>query len=294
MAKNLGFSIEFSAVRSPWEKGSVENLMLQFSRALPHHGRPTKPTEVKSKQSKKLEKARVYFDDLVQYLHQFVVDIYPQKLNKRTNTSPYIEMEKALREHGSLPKIHFTPLSDELRILTSLSFERACKHGGIELNGLTYRSRELSELVHSIGPKQKLRICQDVNDIGEVFVLHPKTNQWISVPEKDYVQSKGKPLYKHKLECKKIKQDMIANGLRQKDWNARIEQSDAVSQLVANGLRPEKISGKEARASNIHGSNPNGDRELVDVEAKEVIQKSIGRDFLPESVGTSNNKLIEE
>ena len=294
MAKNLGFSIEFSAVRSPWEKGSVENLMLQFTRALPHHGRPTKPAEVKSKQSKKLEKARVYFDDLVQYLHQFVVDIYPHKLNKRTNTSPYIEMEKALREHGSLPKIHFTPLSDELRILTSRSFDRACKHGGIELNGLTYRSRELSELVHSIGPKQKLRICQDVNDIGEVFVLHPKTNQWISVPEKNYSQAKGKPLYKHKLERKKINQDLLTNGIKQKDWNARIEQSDAVTQLVANGVRPEKISGKEARASNIHGGNPNGDRGLIDVEVKEITQNTIGRDFMPETVGTSNNKLIEE
>ena len=87
---------------------------------------------------------------------------------------------------------------------------------------------------------------------------------------------------------------MIANGLRQKDWNARIEQSDAVSQLVANGVRPEKISGKEARASNIHGGNPNGDRQLIDVEAKEICLNTIGRDFIPESVGTSNNKLIEE
>ncbi|MBU3588475.1 Mu transposase C-terminal domain-containing protein [Polynucleobacter sp. 80A-SIGWE] len=295
LAKDLGCSFEFSTVRSPWEKGAIENFMGRMNQALPLHGRPTKPHEVKSKQSKKLNEAVVYFDDLVQYLHKWMVDLYPHKIVKRKNTSPYMEMEKAIKTYDGLPKIHFTPCSDLLRMAISKPTFHKIGSGGYETKGLTYRSRELSQLVQTIGQDTKFEIRQDINDIGEVFVCNPATNEWIVVPEMDYAISKGKPLYQHEFERKKKREDLIVSGAQQKDWNARIAQSDAARNLVLAGKKPTvpkksaKSNRAEARARGISQDNPHG--TVIDV-TNQTTEIKPNRFLDPKAIGTFNNVII--
>ncbi len=295
LARDLGCSFEFSTVRSPWEKGAIENFMGRMNQALPLHGRPTKPHEVKSKQSKKLNEAVVYFDDLVKYLHQWLVDLYPHKIVKRKSTSPYMEMEKAIKSYDGLPKIHFTPCSDLLRMAISKSTFHKIGSGGYETNGLTYRSRELSHLVQTIGQATKFEIRQDINDIGEIFVCNPATNEWIVVPEMNYDLSKRKPLYQHKLEQKKKRKDLITSGAKQKDWRARIEQSDAARNLVLAGKKPinpkksAKSNRAEARARGISQDNPHG--TVIDI-TNQTTEIKPNRLLDPKAVGIFNNVII--
>lgn len=301
IARELGCSIEFSAVRSPWEKGAIENFMGRINKGLPLHGRPTKPNEVKSKQSKKLEVARVYFDDLVKYLHQWIADVYPHKIHNRKITSPYIEMEKAIKSFDGLPRIHFTPDSIELRIAISTPVFRTIGAAGFETKGLTYRSRELSDLIQFSSESQKLEIRQDPNDIGEVFICNPFTKEWIVVPEMDQIYSKGKALYQHKIERKAKREALKKNGGLQSDRDARIHESNAQRALVSSGRKPastkssSKTNRAKARADGINQDNPNGfaiDGRTLVAEVNSP-QKTAHEYIDYKTIGVLNNTLIQ-
>jgi putative transposase len=298
IARSLGFSVEFSAVRMPWMKGSIENLMGQLNKALPVHGKPSKPHEVKSKQSKKLEIECVYFDDLVKFLHEWVADVYPHIKNTRKITSPFSEMEKAIKSFDDLPKIKFSPESIELRITTSKSIFRKIGAGGYQTRGLTYRSRELAELVQTIGDKNKYEIRQDINDIGEVFVCNPLTKEWIVVPEMNQIVTKGKALYIHNAERKAKNKAFEESGGVDREKEARQTHINGVTNLVNRGKKPapKKLSAKAKQANarskgidqiNPHGHTLNGDFIVNDVSNK-VPQPAI---LDTKAIGTFNNTI---
>jgi len=299
IARTLGFSIEFSAVRMPWMKGSIESFIRLLNKAMPEHGKPTKPNAVKSKQSKKLEVERVFFDNLVKYIHHWVADYYPHFKNSRKISSPYIEMQKAIQACEGLPKINFTPESYELRIATSQSIFRKIGAAGYETSGLTYRSRELSDLVQANGTGKKYEIRQDLSDIGEVFIRNPITNEWIVVPEMNPVNSKGKALYQHKLDRKAALDNFEKLGGAKRDREARINQSNAITRLVRDGKKQnqKKPSAKNSRANakarGVTQDAPYGHAIDGTNLINEIKPASEPKFLDPKSIGTFNNTITK-
>ena len=98
-----------------------------------------------------------------------------------------------------------------------------------------------------------------------------------------------------KLEQKKKRNDLVTSGAKQKDWNARVAQSDAARNLVLAGKKPinpkksAKSNRADARARGISQDNPHG--TVIDI-TNQTTEIKPNRLLDPKAVGIFNNVII--
>jgi len=245
VAFELGTQIQYCPKRQAYYKGSIERFLktlnFQFSRSLPGH---SFAKWFHREDYDPLEHAVVTFDQLMQYLHRWLIDIYAQKLHRGINSSPY---RKWVEGAENVPPKLLSDLN-RLDITLGRTTERTLFHYGIELHNLRYNDDALLTLRRQHGLSVKLEVRYYFDDISLIHVIDPITKEAIPVPalERNYAQ--GLSLEQHRLICARAR-EINAGAIDL----ASIARAKAEIREIVRELSVSKLQRKRQRAAKIQG-----------------------------------------
>lgn len=186
-----GISLQWRPVKTPHWGGHIERMLgsvLKEIHALPG----TTFSNVQERGSYDSEKTAIMtLQELRQWLLQWIVGVYHQRIHSGLDMSPLAKWELGIlgdgeKQAGSgIPGVH--PYPERLRLDFLPYTERTVQRGGIVWDHIAYYSEEIR---HWIGAKKNgasrnFKIRRDPRDISELFFLDPDRNDYITVPYLD-------------------------------------------------------------------------------------------------------------
>ena len=169
---------EYCAVRNPWLKPAVERAAgLINQHALPRRGH-TYGLESWS-DFNPTKHAAITFSELCQILVRWVTDIHPFTVNDKKIARPYDLFSDGL---SIAPIPQFCVNYDQLDFVAAIRKSCTVNREGVAFNRLQYHSTELKDMTRSIATSFKTYMKFDPEDIGRIYVQHPKTEEWLNVP----------------------------------------------------------------------------------------------------------------
>jgi putative transposase len=201
----LGMLPLYSPVKHPWYKGAIERYFGTQNRRLLHKLPGTTFSNIMARQDYDPKKnALITFDEFMEMLHIWVVDVYSQDLHRGLGDIPAHVWENGIKEFPpTLPR-----RKQELRVLVGQIERRKISRSGIKLFNLTYNDDRLASLRRELkGKKAKLKLNPD--DLSVIYVNNPKDDSYIPVLAEDQEYTKELSLWQHQ-----VIQHYVRNNLR--------------------------------------------------------------------------------
>jgi putative transposase len=251
IALDLGFDIEYCPVRMPWFKPVVERYIGEACRQLPPQGRPQPPGRSADPLDPKLG-ACVTFNDLCEGLLRWVVDVHPFQINQIKNDRP---IDLFLKGLDKCPAPTFVDNYGSLNVLAGISKQVTVRQGAIGSDYIRYTNDALRDLGFEIGTQFKTTIKYDPNDLGEIYVMHPKAKTWFCVPAKDLDYARGLSATQHKAIRAAAKEKLNAANAQQVLRESKLALQDFFANAVLSGKKLKR-SVKEYCQLSGHKSTP--------------------------------------
>lgn len=269
--------VEFSARLSPWQKPNIERYFRTQDQLL-IHGLPGTTMENIAKRGdfdakKDLLIRWSTFDKVIV---KWIVDVYmqsPQRVLR--NRSPYQVWNES--------KSGFTQfVPDRTTILECMFLRqvdgRTLDHEGIEFDCLIYNSLDMRFLRSKFGPRLKISIRVNDDDLSNIYVQVPGMDIWVRVPCLDLEYAGELTRWQHR-KCKKMRSLCAEEGVALSLAEARTQiENDIATEKTAvkQGRRKAQARMKErARGGRSYERSAEGEGTLADL-AQEVGQESTG------------------
>lgn len=279
VAFELGVLIQYCPKRQAYYKGSIERalktLNYQFARGLPGH---SFAKWFHREDYDPLKDAVITFDQLMRYLHRWLLDVYSQKLHRGIDRSPYHKWVEATKE---MPPQILSNLN-RLDITLGRTCERTVFHYGIELNNLLYNDKALLVLRRQHGESVKVEVRYYFGDISLIHVIDPITKEAIPVPALDQKYSRGLSLEQHRLICARAR-SINAGSIDL----ASIARAKSEIREIVKELSLSKLQHKRQRAARIKGIAQNNNTIPIS-EPQQGIMPNISSPALSGNVSTAD------
>lgn len=195
IAQVLGVDLMYSKVRTPWLKPRVERFFsgLNFLTLAKGRVRRSEPNVLRMDPYKD---AAIIFSDFIHGLTKFFVEVHPFTPNWRKMATPFDLFQEGLQR---CPPAVYPGSLDELRFTAGMSKSLTFSQGGISLEGLPYGSYGFKDLAKRLGTGYKVNVKWDPDDMGEIYVQDPQTNQWIDAQCRWSEYANGLSYNQHRL-----------------------------------------------------------------------------------------------
>lgn len=287
----LCMDIEFCPVRMPWFKPVVERTIGELTRQLPAQGRPQKPGRHPDPINP-ASTACITFNDLCAGILRWVVDVHPFEQNHSKRDCPYNLFKNGLE---MCPAPTLVDSFVGLDILAGVSRTKTVDHNGIVNSWIRYTDDDLRQIQRDTGTKFKANIKFNPNDLGHIFVQHPREKRWLSVPAKDYEYAKGLSLTQHKLIRAAAEQRLTSANAEKVLRDSRLALEDFWHNAILSGKKLKKISKDYAK---FRGRNSViSSRAIVNEPTSETAQLIVPEDELvipAQSIPTFDTFSMEE
>lgn len=234
--KSLGSHWEYCERRTPWLKGSIERFFLTleqtFFESMP--GRTYACLEKRGDYDP-VKDAVIRFSSLIYLLHKWAADFHNIAVNLR-NQANSLELWQAGIETAPPP---YPCAIDELNIMLGQHHAGVISQEGIRYSWQTYADDQLSDLMDTVGKGVSVNYVVSAEDLGQIYVEHPRTHGYLCVPSTRPDYSSGLSEFQHKL-------------LR-KEANVRLEKATAIDTLVATRARMQAVYSEELEAKSNAG-----------------------------------------
>lgn len=234
--KSLGSFWEYCERRTPWLKPSIERFFLTleqtFFESMP--GR-TFASVHKRGDYNSVSDAVIRFSTLIYLLHKWSADFHNIQVNKRNQASPLDLWQSGIE---SAPPPY--PCSiDELNIILGEHHSGVLSQEGIRFSWQTYADDQLNALMSNLGRGITVNYVVSIEDLGQIYVEHPTTGEYLCIPSTRPDYSSGTSLFQHKY-------------LRA-EANVRLEKSTAVDTLIETRGRIQSIIAEELETKKTAG-----------------------------------------
>jgi len=245
VAFELGSVLQFCPKRQPYYKGSIERFLktlnYQFSRILPGH---SFAKWFQREDYDPLKDAVLTFDQLLRYLHRWIVDVYMQDLNRGIKSSPY----RKWQEGAAMSPPRLLSNLDGLDIMLGRSCERTIFSYGFDLRCIRYNNDALRSLRQKYGEQVKVDVRYYFDDLSLVHVIDPLTKEAIPVPALDQEYARNRPMEQHRLICARARE--INNGVID---NSSLARAMLEIQEITKEMSFSKSQRTRQRAAKIRG-----------------------------------------
>lgn len=270
ISMELCFDTEYCPVRKPWFKPVVERHMLEMARILPIPGRPQKLPGVRDPVDPK-KQACVTFSDLCACLTKWVVDVHPVTINQRRLARPLDLLLDGLKD---MPPPVYVDNLNSLDIIGGIAKQLTVRHTGIEMQYLTYRSRDLADMAREIAPSFPVNVKIDPDNLGSIWVEHPREKTWINVPATAQSYANGLTLFQHKLIRKHAKGKLSKIQATETLLRAQEELQDMWDVAVRSGKKIRGHAKKLALLEGVRSPSPIARQVSGDVARAEQVVTS--------------------
>jgi putative transposase len=232
-AMHLWADVLHCAVRQPWLKAMVERAIGEINRYLPTEGR-VEPRLTNYLPLNPDKTACITFSSLCMGLIKAVVDVHPFETEGRRLERAYDLYSEGLATQLA-PRLASS--LDELDIIVAGSDMQSVGNEGVIKNYIRYNSPELQEVRRSVGLKFRTEVKFNPEDIGHVWVRHPREASWLRVPScyPDYTD--GLSEVQHKAIRALKKAELTHRNAEQLLNTAKLELTDMWSSAVRSGKR---------------------------------------------------------
>lgn len=256
-ATELNIDIQYCPVRQPWLKPNVERFFGELGYHLPDQGKVFKPV-TNSLPLDPRKTACISFSNLCKGLLQYFVDVHPLKINSKTLVRP-IDLFPESFEQTPPPLLPSN--LDSLGLIAAHQKTLTVGNEGIVMPGLSFNCQELQSVRRELSQKFKTQVKYDPEDLGFVYVQHPKTLDWLYVPNCRPEYADNLSIIQHKAIREHIKNSHMKAGNYQAHLQAKIDLADMwLNMSLGKGLkRDHKLAVKFAGLSSakcLQSDNP--------------------------------------
>lgn len=199
----LGISIQYSPVRRPNHRPSIERWFGTLNRRLIHGLPGTTFSNIFEKADYDPQKhAVVTLRALLEVIHIWIVDVYHHRVHGGIQDIPYRRWKASVSEWPP----HVPRCSADLNILVGFVERRTVGPSGIELFGLQYNCAELGRLRRHLARGEKVKVKYDPNDISRIYVWDKVDNSFLTVPALDQDYTAELTLWQHEAIKKYTRQ----------------------------------------------------------------------------------------
>ncbi len=202
--------IEFCGRRSPWHKPNIERYFRAQDQDL-IHGLPGTTMENIMRRTNFDPKKDILirWSSFERIYVKWIVDVYmqaPQRILK--NRSPSQAWTDKVTEFTQF-------LPDSTTVLECLFLrtveDRTLDHAGVEFDRLVYNSRDMGLIRRKLGPKLKVSIRVDDEDLSYIYVQVPGHNVWVKVDCLDQDYAYDLTRWQHD-KCKRMQRACLDEG----------------------------------------------------------------------------------
>jgi putative transposase len=195
IAWDLAIDLEYCRIRTPWLKPKVERFFATLDYLTLLEGRIYKPMANVLRIDPKKD-AAITLSELCKGLVIFCCDIHSRTPNSRSLELPFNRFAESIEKN---PPPSLPVSTSSLDMIAAMSKPMIISQGGVEFYGLNYAGFPLKELIDSAGGKFRSLVKWDPDSMGDVFVQHPRSQEWVNLPctRPDYAS--GLTWNQHKL-----------------------------------------------------------------------------------------------
>jgi len=216
MCLSRGINIVTSPRLTPTYKGKIERVLGTLNRAISEGVPGTTFRSIAEKGDYNSQKqACLTLSALKKNVMQWIADVYHQRIHRSLDTTPSkMWLSKICPED-----IRYPAESSRFDAVMGSATQKTLTHRGIQYEGLSYNSHELSDLRRQLGTNLKLDIRVNQMDIGSIYVIVPDRREPLEVPSLEPTYAQGLSLHAHqvfrKLQRDNAEMDQGAEGRRQ-------------------------------------------------------------------------------
>lgn len=177
IAWDLGIDLEYCKVRTPWLKPKVERFFASLDYLTLLEGRIYKPMINVLRIDPKKD-AAITLSELCKGLVLYCCDIHGRTPNSRTLELPFDRFAESIEKN---PPASLPVSTSSLDMIAAMSKSMVVAQGGVEFFGLNYAGYPLKELIDSAGGKFRSVVKWDPDNMGDMFVQHPRSQEWVNL-----------------------------------------------------------------------------------------------------------------
>jgi putative transposase len=227
------------------------------------------------------KQACVTFSDLCACLTKWVVDVHPVTINQRRLARPLDLLLDGLKD---MPPPVYVDNLNSLDIIGGIAKQLTVRHTGIEMQYLTYRSRDLANMAREIAPSFPVNVKIDPDNLGSIWVEHPREKTWINVPATAQSYANGLTLFQHKLIRKHAKGKLSKIQATETLLRAQGELQDMWDVAVRSGRKIRGDAKKLALLDGVRSPSPIARHVASDVARAEQVVTSQALSVPPVSI----------
>jgi putative transposase len=247
----LGIGIQYSFIKRPWLRGTIERWFGTLNRRLLQELPGTTFADIFEKEDYDPEKhAVISLDALLEIIHVWIVDVYHQRFHRGIQDIPYRRWTEAIVEWPpNLPS-----RASELEVLVGFTEHRRVGPSGVELFTLLYNTDELGLMRRSLKKGERVLVKFDPTDISLIYVWDKVNSKFIVVPALNQAYTQGLTLWQHNV-IRKYAQRFIKEKV---DDEALCRARERIQEIVSRErLIKRRIGSRQRLARFVNISQPN-------------------------------------
>ena len=258
IALDLGFLVVFCPKHQPRFKGVIERYLKTVNYSFAHMLPGVSFARFHLRGDYDSQKhALLTLGEFTHLFEKWVVDIYAQTLHSGIGTTPWKRWHEGLMACEPRLPADLQALQQRIGLVAT----RKLSSSGLMLNGLRYGSHALQALLKQYGSGVEVRMVFDPENLGEIQVWGPRSNEPVTAQALDLTYAKGLSLRQHEL----IRQKAREQGADMEDKSTlqrvRAELAEAVAELMCS--RKQKARQRSGAIRGISSTAPQGNTEAL-------------------------------
>lgn len=251
VAFDLGIRLQYCPKHSPQFKGAIERFFKTLNHFFVHQLPGTSMARLQERGDYDPAKHAVLtLAEFKFVLEKWVLDIYAQNIHRGIGVTPWAKwLEGQVRRPLVLPS---SLKAFERRI--GLVTERSLRRDGLWLNNIRYSGEVLGPVLRKFGDGVRLRVLYNHENLGDVQVWAPDSDEPITVQAVDYDYANGLTSVQHDLICAKLREEGAATEDRHARDRAKYELAQAIQALMAS--RKQRNRRRAAALVGLTSANP--------------------------------------
>ena len=253
VAFDLGICMQFCPKHEPRFKGTVERFLktLNYSFASQLPGASFARWHLRGDYDPQ-KHAVLTLGEFTHIFEKWALDIYAQTKHRGINTTPWAKWHEGLRSYELKLPMSVQDLQKRIGQVKT----RSLRPEGILIKGIHYISDKLGQILRAHGKGVKVRVMFDPQDLGEIQVWAPDSEEPITVEAFSQAYARGLTEQQNQIIQEHLREQGNLAVNEERLIKARYDLSKTIENLlISRNLKNRKKGG---RLSGISSTNPKG------------------------------------
>lgn len=251
VAMDLGIRLQFCPKHSPQFKGAIERFFKTMNHFFVHQLPGTSMARLQERGDYDPAKHAVLTLAEFKYVFEkWLLDIYAQTVHRSIGVTPWAKWHEGQSRRPLVLPSSIQAFERRIGLVT----ERSLRRDGLWLNNIRYSGEALGPVLRKFGEGVRIRVLYNHEDLGDVQVWAPDSDEPITVQAVDYDYAKGLTSVQHDLICAKLREEGAATEDRDARDRAKYELAQMIQTLMAS--RKQRSRRQAAALVGLTSANP--------------------------------------